>query len=77
MAQFYFHLCGPGGVSRDELGLELPDANHAYLEAYRAVKDMAREVAARGEDPRTYGFHIVDDEGRLLFDLPFVESLNA
>jgi hypothetical protein len=77
MAQFFFHLRGNlHGLSRDELGLEFPDVETAYLEAFRAARDMQQELVARGQDPRGYGFEVVNASDELVFDLPFSEVLD-
>ncbi len=76
MPWFYFHLRGPDGLSRDELGLDLPDVEIAFLEADRAVSDVARELLAEGQNPRGYAFEIVNASGDLVLDLPFAETLD-
>ncbi len=77
MSQFYFHLRSQtDGLSPDELGLDLPDVETAYLEADRAVRDMARELLRKGKNPRDYAFEITTASGDLVLDLPFSETLD-
>ena len=77
MAHFFFHLRGSyQGLSRDELGLEFPDVEAAYLEAFQAAHDMQHELIARGQNPRAYAFEVVNAEDELVFDLPFSEVLD-
>ena len=77
MAHFFFHLRGSyQGLSRDELGLEFPDVEAAYLEAFQAAHDMQQELLARGQNPRGYAFEVVNAEDELVFDLPFSEVLD-
>ena len=38
--RFYFDHSGPHGLDRDEVGLELPDLDTAYLEAFQAATEM-------------------------------------
>ncbi|WP_262273177.1 MULTISPECIES: DUF6894 family protein [Microvirga] len=77
MPRFYFHLKGdPEGVSPDESGVVLPDADAAYLEAFRAAGDMAQEWLREGRNPRRYAFEIVDAAGDLILELPFSEVLD-
>jgi hypothetical protein len=40
MPRFYFHLRTAQGLNPDEIGLELPDVEAAYLEAFRTAQDM-------------------------------------
>ena len=75
--RFYFPLrCGDEGVSPDEFGLDFPDVESAYLEADRAVRDMARELRAKGKDPRSYAFEITSASGEVVFELLFSETLD-
>ncbi len=48
----------------------------AFLEADRAVSDVARELLAEGRNPRGYAFEIVNAAGDLVLDLPFSETLD-
>ena len=76
MPYFYFHLRGPSGLSRDELGLDLPDMETAYLEADRAVNDVAGELQAKRLNPRSYAFEITNAAGEPVLELPFLETLD-
>ena len=76
MSYFFFHLRGPNGLSRDELGLDLPDVETAYLEADRAVTDMARELQAKRLNPRSYAFEITNAADEPVLELPFWETLD-
>jgi len=76
MPRFYFHPWDSDGLSRDELGLDLPDVKAAYLEADRAVNGLAQEFLARGQNPRDYAFEIANAAGALALDLPFAETLD-
>jgi hypothetical protein len=52
MPHFFFHVRSIGwSLSRDELGLEFPDAETAYREAFRAASAIEDEFAARGQSP--------------------------
>jgi len=76
MSQFFFHLREPRGLSRDELGVDFPDVETAYLEAYRAARDIARELKAKGRNPRCYSFEITTAAGEPVLELPFSETLD-
>lgn len=43
MPRFYFDIDDGAGAIRDEIGLDLPDLDHAIHEARRALIDMGRE----------------------------------
>jgi hypothetical protein len=38
--RYYFHLRIGDAISPDELGLELPNLETAYLEAFKAAQEM-------------------------------------
>ena len=77
MTLFFFHLRGgPAGLSRDDVGVDFPDAETAYLEAHQAAKDMAREWLKQGRNPRGYAFEIENASGELVLELPFAEALD-
>jgi len=77
LPRFYFHLRGPReALSQDELGVVFPDVETAYLEADRAVSDLAREMIKKGRNPRSYAFEITNASGELLLELPFSETLD-
>ncbi|MGU3537648.1 DUF6894 family protein [Methylobacterium sp. A54F] len=75
MPLFYFHLRSGRSLNLDEFGLELDGLEAAYLEACRAIPDMAREcVQANARRPSA--FEITDAGGRLLMEVPFSEILD-
>jgi hypothetical protein len=52
MPRFYFDIDDGAGTSPDEVGLDLPDLDHAIHEARRALMDMGREqVSAHASLP--------------------------
>jgi hypothetical protein len=73
--RYYFHLRIGHTVSPDEIGLDLPDLETAYLEAFKAAQEMCSELLAEGSDPLTRCFEITDERGRSLLTLPFAEVL--
>ena len=78
MPKFFFHLRdNQNSLSRDDMGLDFPDAETACLEAYQGAIDMAREYFANGRNPRGYALEVVNEAGDVLFELPFAEALDA
>ena len=45
--RYYFHLRIGQELSPDDLGMELPDLDSAYLEAFQAAQDMWGELLAQ------------------------------
>lgn len=76
MPWFYFHLRGPKGLERDEIGLELASVEAAYLGAYRAIPGMSTDLIHEKADPFRYFFEIKDAGGTLLMEVPFTEVLD-
>jgi hypothetical protein len=74
--RYYFHLRIGQELNPDDLGMELPDLDSAYLEAFQAAQDMWTELLAQRSDPLIRSFEIADERGRLLLTLPFVEVLD-
>ena len=77
MPRFFFHLRGgPNSFSPDDMGLDFPDVEAAYLDAFQAAKDMAQEWLTKGQNPRDYVFEVVNAAGELVLELPFSEVLD-
>ncbi|MBQ0819500.1 hypothetical protein KBI52_04585 [Microvirga sp. HBU67558] len=74
MPRFYFHIRDADQRrSRDELGLDFPDAETAYLEAFRSAEDIRAEFMARAQNPQDYAIEVTNAADELVFDLPFSE----
>ena len=76
MPRYYFHLNRPDGLDRDDIGLELPNLEAAYLGAFEAILPMTVDLTRRNENPRRYAFEIADETGTVLLDVPFSEFLD-
>jgi hypothetical protein len=72
--RYYFHLRIGGTISPDEIGVDLPDVETAYLEAFKAAEEMWSELLAEGLDPLMRSFEISDGH-QILLTLPFREVL--
>ena len=73
--RYYFHLRIGDAISPDGLGLELPNLETAYLEAFKAAQEMWSELLAERNDPMARAFEIADAHGRILLTLPLSEVL--
>jgi hypothetical protein len=76
MPQFYFHLKIGREWHSDEIGLELPTVEAAYLEAFAGAQEMWSELLAERSDPTIYSFEISDEAGECLMRVPFTEVLD-
>jgi hypothetical protein len=74
--RYYFHLHIGPKLSLDEIGLDLPDLEAAYLEAFEAAQAMWGELLSERSDPLIRSFDIADEQGQLLLTLPFAEVLD-
>jgi hypothetical protein len=70
---FYFHLRDELGFHPDDVGLDFPDVETSYLEAFRAAVGLWGELLQQRRDPRCSRFEITDARGEPLFELPFSE----
>jgi len=77
MPHYYFHLASPDGFSPDEIGSEFADIEAAYLGACQAALEMSIEKLRERGDPSQDRFEISNEDGALLFDLPFSEILRT
>jgi hypothetical protein len=72
MPRFFFHVRGADErLSCDELGLDYPNEDTAYIEAFRAAKDLRGEFAVRGENPQDYVIEVANASHEPVFNLPF------
>src|SRR5262249_30992254 len=74
--RYYFHLRIGQELSPDDLGMDLPDLDSAYLEAFQAAQDMWGELLAQRSDPLIRSFEIADEKGRVVLILPCGEVLD-
>jgi hypothetical protein len=70
--RLFFHVRGiHQELSRDELGLDVPDVETAYLMTISAARDLRSVFAARGQNPRDYTIEVTTAVDELVFELPF------
>ena len=77
MPHFYFHLATPTGREIDDIGSPCPTADHAMLEAWRAVFEICTDLIRAGRAPYGHRFEVCDAAGRLVFELPFSDVTGA
>jgi hypothetical protein len=70
---FFFNLHTADGVDRDEEGVELPDIETAYLEAFHTASEMWIEAIRHRRDATHHRFEITDARGCVLMTVPFTE----
>ncbi len=74
--RFFFDLRLNGErMERDDVGIDLPDFETAYLEAHRAAVEMWADARRQGNKPTQVGFEVRDALGTLVLELPFTEAL--
>ncbi|MBV8745225.1 MAG: hypothetical protein JO134_09310 [Xanthobacteraceae bacterium] len=76
MPRFFFDLRHEGGLEPDEVGVDLPDVEAAYLEGYRAAIELWTESRREGYRATYRGFEIRDAHDRMVLELPFAEALD-
>ena len=77
MPRFFFDFRQNNTLEKDAIGCEHASAEEAYLEAFRAAREMWSELLARRRDPRRCYFEIRDADDNSLFILPFAEVLES
>lgn len=73
MPLFHFHFHDGTTRHDDEIGLELPDAEAAYLQAIAAAKGMGNHLIEDGVNPALCSFEVTTAGGALLFSIAFSE----
>lgn len=77
MTHYYFHICSRSERIEDREGGDFDNLEGAMVEARLAAREMMADDVRRGrmhDAPRR--FEIVDEEGRLVARLPFVEAID-
>lgn len=77
MPRFFFDFRQYGETTQDDIGLELLDVEHAYLEAFKASVDMWSELLRERCDPRRCSFEVRSEANEHLFAFPFQEALDV
>ncbi len=76
MPRFFFDLRLKGEcLERDDIGIDLPDFETAYIEAHRAAVEMWADARRQGHKPSEAGFEVRDARGTVVLELPFAEAL--
>ena len=66
MSLYFFDLKSAGIVSRDEEGVELPDAEAAHDMAFDALMDAARDAVQEGSTDQRYAVEVRNGIGPVL-----------
>jgi hypothetical protein len=75
MPLFFFDFLNAKGIDRDEIGLDLPDFETAYLQAHRALIDVWSEARHGGRKPDCSGVEVRDGLGKIVLEIPVTEAL--
>ena len=75
MPLYFFHLAAPDDYSRDDIGVEYPNIEAAYLGAHEAALEIGTDLLRRQTDPNRHSFEITDEAGQTLFEFPFTEVM--
>jgi hypothetical protein len=76
MPRYFFHLRSAKLLERDEDGLEMPDLDTAYLEAFEAAKEVWIDaIRTMSDNPSQQQYEISDDDGQTLLIVPLREVL--
>ena len=77
MSRFFFDFRQDGARVPDNQGIEFPDVEQAYLEAFRAAQEMWSELLKVRQDPRRCKFEVRNEDGIILFMFPFQEVMDS
>ena len=71
MPRYFFNFTRDD--SRDDIGVELPDSETAFIEAVRGARSCMADAVMRGSLPLSDEVEVSDHDGRVLFVIPFRE----
>ncbi len=75
MPIFFFHVRGGDGQSEDPQGVELPDEEAAFYQAYRRARDLADgDRALIGIEPRLV---VENEERHRIWSIPVNELVSV
>ena len=74
MPRFYFHIREHLGLIRDEIGLELPDAETAKAGARQNAGVLATELRAGHISLAGRFLELVDEDGNVLMLVPLAQA---
>ncbi|MDZ4759655.1 MAG: hypothetical protein SGJ21_01100 [Alphaproteobacteria bacterium] len=75
MSRYHFHLRTRDGYVFDENGMELRDAEAAYLEAVHSAREISIDMLRGGRSATRYRFDVVDCRGSLVHEVLFSEAM--
>ncbi|WP_022722343.1 DUF6894 family protein [Rhodopseudomonas sp. B29] len=75
MPRFFFNYTSGGTTSVDDIGVDFPSLEAAYLDACESALEIAFEQLQARQDPTGDAFDIFDDKQNVLIKLPFSEVL--
>lgn len=76
MPVYKIHLRHRSSIQPDDLGIEYPNLEAAYLDVCHIIPDTARDILIDGRDPMAAAYLICDAAGRQLLEVPFEDVLS-
>ena len=77
MPRFFFDFFDGQTWADDNVGIDLPSSEQAYLEAFAGARGMWSELIGARCDPMACAFAIRGDDGQPLFRLAFSELVEC
>lgn len=77
MTRYYFHIRDGNELIRDDGGLELPGTQDTLEACIICMREVLEEEEWRYEISEGLHFDVVDDSGRSVLIVPFVDFLHS
>lgn len=77
MPRYFFDFGHGTQYSKDVEGIDFPDTEQAYLQAFEAAREMWSDLLQQRRDPHRCFFEVRDEQRELLFTLPFQEVVES
>ena len=76
MTRYFFHLFEASVASRDEVGVEFPSVEAAFLDVHQAALEISQDMMRERRNIHHMRFEVCDEAGCVMFELPFAEVLD-
>lgn len=75
MPRYFFHHVTKAGLVRDLEGTDLPDLEHARIEATLDARSLMSDAIRQGRDISSRSIQISDERGTALLTVPFADTV--
>jgi len=75
MPIYFFNVISAGGTLEDHEGTEMPDLEHACLEAIEDARSLMSDAIRKGHDISSRRIDICNDAREVVMSVPFTDAI--